>query len=72
MLLLLIALPCELFPARFVRDVADDLITKNPGPEFFEWMFSLGGRLQGTTAKLASSLIWLTAFILIGEVAGAI
>ena len=68
LLLLLLSLPCELFPGLVWMYVTDHLILKDPeaAPRLAK-LFSLDGQLQSWQALLASSLIWLFSIYAIGE-----
>ena len=67
-LFVVVAAPCELFPAvvwRFVTDVVVLRDTRRSG-----WMlrwFSLGGRLHAPAAVLLSSVSWLFVVYLLGQ-----
>src|SRR5262245_57072498 len=70
--LLVLAMPCELFPGMVWKYVTDDIILagkSRPMPVLSK-LIPLGGALQGWQALLASSLIWLLVVYLIGETLG--
>jgi ABC-type multidrug transport system fused ATPase/permease subunit len=82
--LLLLAVPCELFPALTWLYITDDIIVPNlpgnlqpPGgagnrTPVLSWMMSLGGTLQGWKPLLASALIFLFVVYAIGEALGTL
>lgn len=70
--LLLLATPCELFPAIIWRYVTDDVVLgKNTSPGL-HWFFSLGGMIDGPYALLVSAVVWLLVIYLLGEVLGTL
>jgi len=74
LLLLLLSVPGELFPALVWKYVTDDLILRghsHPTPVLATW-FSLGGHLRSSLALLGSSLIWLFVIYESGEVFGTL
>src|SRR5690606_2769849 len=73
-LLLLVAAPCELFPALVWKYVTDDLIMRSTDSptEALAWLFSFGGRLQGWPALLGSALAWMLVIYAIGETLGTL
>ncbi|MGH7178093.1 MAG: ABC transporter ATP-binding protein [Tepidisphaeraceae bacterium] len=70
--LLLLAAPCELFPAMVWRYVTDDIVLQNSTSPWMHWWFSFGGRIDGRFSLLASSLGWLMAVYLVGEALGTL
>ncbi|HTW93527.1 MAG TPA: ABC transporter transmembrane domain-containing protein, partial [Tepidisphaeraceae bacterium] len=71
--LLLLSFPCELFPAFIWRFVTDDLALKGiEHASGMRPMISLGGRIKGSFALLASALIWLYAVYAVGELTGTL
>jgi ABC-type multidrug transport system fused ATPase/permease subunit len=63
----IIAAPCELFPAvvwKFVTDVV--VLRQHESPWIQKW-FSLDGRIPGRVGLLLSSVVWLFVIYLIGE-----
>jgi len=70
LLLLLMSIPCELFPAIVWRFVTDDVVLRqNRFPRLARW-FSLGGRISGQSALLVASVAWLLIVYLAGETLG--
>jgi len=70
LLLLLLSIPCELFPAIVWRFVTDDVVLgQNRSPRLHHW-FSLGGRIGGRSALLVASVAWLLIVYLAGETLG--
>lgn len=69
LVLLLLSMPCELFPPLVWLFVADELIVHNPSAitSTLRPFISLGGRLEGWPALLVSSLVWLSAIYVVGE-----
>ncbi len=64
--LLVLYVPCELFPAAAALYVVDHLIS---GRETYRWMevlFSLGGRIAGTVPLLISAVSWMAGVYLVG------
>jgi ABC-type multidrug transport system fused ATPase/permease subunit len=70
--LLLLSVPCELFPAIVWRFVTDDVVLgKNTTPRL-GWWFSFGGAIQGRVQLLLASVAWLLVIYLVGETLGAL
>lgn len=69
LLLLLVAMPAELFPAFVWMYVADGLVMKNQtsSVQGMHELVSLGGSITGWRGLLASSLVWLTVVYVVGE-----
>jgi ABC-type multidrug transport system fused ATPase/permease subunit len=69
LLLLLLSMPCELFPPLIWLFVADALIVQsaNSITESMMPFISLGGLLEGWPALLVSSLVWLSVVYVVGE-----
>ena len=68
-----VAAPCELFPAVVWRFVTDVVVLKDPHQS--RWMlrwFSLGGRLHAPGAVLVSSVAWLFVVYVFGELLGTL
>ena len=64
--LLVLYVPCELFPAAAALYVVDHLIS---GRETYRWMealFSLGGRITATVPLLISAVSWMAGVYLVG------
>ena len=74
LVLLLAAMPAELFPAFVWMYVADHLVIKSETPitQRLHRLFSFGGRLTTWQSLLASSLAWLFVIYLIGEALGTL
>src|SRR5277367_3837523 len=75
MALLIISMPCDLFPAFIWKYVTDDLILKGisrPSSQFLRDAISFGGRIQGTFPLLISSLGWLVFIYAVGELTGTL
>lgn len=67
-LLLLMAAPCELFPAMAWMYATDTIVLVNTeGNPWLHALFSLGGRLEGWTQLLPATLVILFVVYLIGE-----
>src|SRR5437867_2102565 len=65
--LLLIAAPCELFPAIAWKFIADDIaLNKSTSPWLHHW-FSFAGHVHTRLALLVSATIWMFVVYLIGE-----
>jgi ABC-type multidrug transport system fused ATPase/permease subunit len=65
--LVIIAAPCELFPAIVWRFVTDDVVlNKNESPWLHHW-FSFGGHFSSRYFLLFSSVTWLFVIYLFGE-----
>ncbi len=74
LLLLVLAAPCELFPALVWKYVADDLILagkSRPTPAL-PYLFSFAGRIASWQHLLASALAWLFAVYAVGELLGTL
>jgi ABC-type multidrug transport system fused ATPase/permease subunit len=70
--LLVLAMPCELFPAVVWKFVTDDVVLQqNQSPWMWQW-FSFGGRIEGRFGMLISSVCWLLLVYLVGEVLGTL
>ena len=68
--LLLLSVPCELFPAIVWRFVTDDVVLgKNTSPRL-GWWFSFGGAVEGQLGLLVASVGWLLVVYLVGETLG--
>ncbi len=69
LLVLLLSMPGELFPAFVWMYVADGLVmhTHNAAVDRLHAMFSFGGHLTSWPALLASSLAWLSIIYVCGE-----
>src|SRR5215212_2855264 len=67
LLLLLLATPCELFPAIVWRYVTDDVVLQRNSSPRLTWWFTLGGRVTGRYALLVSSVGWLLGIYVLGE-----
>jgi ABC-type multidrug transport system fused ATPase/permease subunit len=68
--LLLLSIPCELFPAIVWRFVTDDVVLRQNRSPRLAWWFSLGGRITGQPALLVASVAWLLIVYLAGEILG--
>src|SRR5947207_4523111 len=71
-LLLILSMPCELFPGLVWKYVTDDIILagKSEPTAVLSHLVPLGGRLHGWPALLTSALCWLLVVYLIGEALG--
>ena len=68
--LLLLSVPCELFPAIVWRYVTDDVVLgKNTSPRL-GWWFSFGGSIDTRLGLLVASVAWLLVVYLVGETLG--
>src|SRR5687768_431916 len=70
LLLLVLATPCELFPAIVWRYVTDEVVLKLGTSPRLTWWFSLGGRFGGPYAMLVASIVWLVVIYCLGELLG--
>jgi ABC-type multidrug transport system fused ATPase/permease subunit len=68
--LLLLSVPCELFPAIVWRFVTDDVVLSRHTSPRLAWWFSFGGALRSQVGLLLSSVAWLLGIYLIGESLG--
>ena len=68
LLLLLISIPCELFPAIVWRYVTDEVVLRRGESPRLSYWFTFGARVQGRFALLFSSVAWLLIVYLTGEV----
>src|SRR4051812_24346010 len=64
---LLIALPCELFPALAWGFITDDIVLKHPRSPWMSTWFSFNGRLTNPFRLLLSATAWMFGIYLIGE-----
>jgi ABC-type multidrug transport system fused ATPase/permease subunit len=74
LILLIVAAPCELFPALVWKYVADDLILRGhsrPTP-ILPYFFSFDGRIVSRLSLLFSSIVWLFAVYAVGEALGTL
>jgi ABC-type multidrug transport system fused ATPase/permease subunit len=73
-LLLLLSMPAELFPAFVWMYVTDALVLKDPAlsSRWLGHLFSFGGALTSWQELLASSLVWLFCVYAVGEALGTI
>lgn len=67
-LLLLISIPCELFPGFVWKFVTDDIVLDKAESPVLEAWFSLGGRIDSPLGMLVSAVTWLFVVYLVGEV----
>lgn len=73
-LLLMLAMPCELFPGLVWKYVTDDVILtgrSRPMP-VLSTLMSFGGAMRRHGALLASALLWLFVVYMIGEALGTL
>jgi ABC-type multidrug transport system fused ATPase/permease subunit len=71
--LLILSMPCEIFPGILWRYVTDDLLIPQAGhASGLNPLISLGGRITGTYPLLLASLGWLLAIYIVGEVTGTL
>ena len=64
--LLILYVPCELFPAAVALYVVDHLIQRQETYRWMEVLFSLGGRLTGAVPLLISAVAWMAGVYLVG------
>src|SRR4051812_3466257 len=64
---LLVAAPCELFPALAWGFITDDIVLKHPRAPLMARWFSFGGRLTNPFHMLLSATAWMFVVYLIGE-----
>jgi ABC-type multidrug transport system fused ATPase/permease subunit len=67
LVLLVLAAPCELFPAIAWKFVVDDLALQKPESPWLHAWFSFGGRVEGRLALLIWTVIWMFIVYLAGE-----
>ena len=72
LVLLLLSMPGELFPAIVWRFVTDDIVMQSHGVHWMHTWFSLNDRIVGRFPLLISSVIWLFVVYFIGEVLGTL
>lgn len=72
--LLVLAMPCELFPGLVWKYVTDDVILtgQSPPTPVLSSLISLGGRLSGWRALVPAALTWLLVVYLVGEALGTL
>jgi ABC-type multidrug transport system fused ATPase/permease subunit len=63
----IIAAPCELFPAVVWKFVTDVVVLKHHESQWMVNWFTLGGRIQTRVGLLISSVVWLFLVYLLGE-----
>ncbi len=64
---LLIAAPCELFPAIAWGFITDDIVLDKPRAPLLRWWFSFGGTITNRFELLLSAVAWMFVVYLIGE-----
>jgi ABC-type multidrug transport system fused ATPase/permease subunit len=69
LLLLILSIPCELFPALVWKYVVDDLILtgKSEPTAVLPYLFSFGGAITSKGGLLASAMGWMYAVYAVGE-----
>jgi ABC-type multidrug transport system fused ATPase/permease subunit len=74
LVLLILSLPCELFPALVWKYVVDDLILtgKSAPTPILPFFFSFGGRLVTKFELLLSAVAWMLGIYLLSEASGTI
>ncbi|MBV8781892.1 MAG: hypothetical protein JO353_10885, partial [Phycisphaerae bacterium] len=72
LILLIASTPGELFPAVVWRFVTDDIVLQRHGSTWLRAWFSFGGMIDGRFHLLLSSIAWLFAVYLLGEVLGTL
>jgi ABC-type multidrug transport system fused ATPase/permease subunit len=73
LVLLILSMPCELFPAFIWQYVTDDLILKGfSRPSGLQGMMSLGGRIHGLLHLLVAALVWMYLIYIAGELTGTL
>jgi ABC-type multidrug transport system fused ATPase/permease subunit len=73
LVLLILSMPCELFPAFIWQYVTDDLILKGfSQPSGLQPMMSLGERIHGAVHLLVAALAWMYLIYGIGEITGTL
>jgi ABC-type multidrug transport system fused ATPase/permease subunit len=70
--LLVLAAPCELFPAIAWKFVVDDIALQRPESPWLHAWFSFGGRVEGRLALLIWTTVWMFIVYLLGEVLGTL
>jgi ABC-type multidrug transport system fused ATPase/permease subunit len=64
----IIAAPCELFPAMVWKYVTDVVVLKRDESHWLTKWFSLGGFVKGRVGLLFASVVWLFLVYLVGEI----
>lgn len=72
LVLLLLAAPCELFPAIAWKFVVDDIALQKPESPWLHAWFSLGGRFEGRMALLVWTVVWMFLVYVVGEALGTL
>ena len=68
LVLLVVSMPCELFPAFIWQYVTDDLVLKGISrPSGLNGLISLHGRIVDPVRLLGSALVWLFGVYVVGE-----
>jgi ABC-type multidrug transport system fused ATPase/permease subunit len=70
--LLILAAPCELFPAIVWKFVTDDIVLQHRESPWLWWWFSFGGMIESRLGMLFSAVAWLFVIYLIGEILSTI
>jgi len=70
--LVLMAAPCELFPAVVWKFITDDIALNTPTSPWLRKWFSFGGAIQSRFHLLLSATAWMFVIYLMSEVLGAI
>ncbi len=69
---LLLSLPAELFPAFVWRYVTDDIVLNQPSSPTLHKLFSFNDHISGRYALLISSVTWMFAVYVFGELFGTL
>jgi ABC-type multidrug transport system fused ATPase/permease subunit len=71
--LLILSMPCELFPAFVWQYVTDDVLLAGfSRPSGLAPMMSLGGRVTGSFHLIVAALTWMYLIYLVGEITGTV
>jgi len=71
--LMILSMPCELFPAFIWQYVTDDLILKGfSPPSGLNPLISFGGKITETTHLLFTAIGWLIVIYVLGEITGTL
>src|SRR5438045_3411219 len=68
LILLVLSGPCEIFPGLVWKFVIDNIVLQKPSMPIFRDWFSFAGQITDRMHLLASSIAWLFAIYLLGEI----
>src|SRR3954462_8416469 len=72
LVLLLLSVPCELFPAIVWSSVPDDIVLGTNTTLRLGWWFSFGGLIHGRGARRCAAVAWLRVIDRLGDTLGTL